>query len=217
MRVYNKKDVRTMEGKVYIGRPSIFGNPYTITSHQNRELVIQKYQEYIWNAPRVLSRLSELRGKDLVCHCKPKACHGDVLMKMVQLDIDGKIDHNKPHRLGIVGCKSYKNEKQFEKYLELTIEKLSINFDMIVSGGAPGTDTMAVEYAKRNKIEYIEYPAKWTQYGNSAGMLRNTTIVEQSTIILAFWDYRSSGTYDTINKATWFNKELHKIDIRKLK
>lgn len=214
--IYNQKDVRTMEGKVYIGRPSIFGNPYAIGKDGTREEVIEKFEQYIWHAPRVLARLPELVGKDLVCHCKPKACHGDVLVKMVQLDLEGKINHNKPHRLGIVGSRSFRNYGLFEKYLNLTIDKLHINFDTIISGGADGPDSLAEEYAKNGNIDFLKFPAEWNKYGKKAGFIRNTTIVENSTMIIAFWDYNSSGTFDTINKSIWFNKELHKIDIRKL-
>lgn len=206
-----------MDGKVYIGRPSIFGNPYVIGKDGTREQVIEKYQKYIWNAPRVLSRLSELHGKDLVCHCSPQACHGDVLEKMVALDIAGEIDHQRPHRMAIVGSRNFRNYDLFERYLNLTIDRLQINFDTIISGGALGPDSMAKDYADSHNIPFIEYPAEWTKYGKRAGFVRNTTIVENSTIIIAFWDYKSSGTYDTINKAIFFNKEHHKIDIRKLK
>jgi hypothetical protein len=35
------------------------------------------------NSPELLKQLGELRGKDLVCFCAPNACHGDVLVKIV--------------------------------------------------------------------------------------------------------------------------------------
>ena len=217
MRIYNQKDIRTMENKVYIGRPSIWGNPYIIGKHGSREDVIAKYEKYLENCPLVTARLKELVGRDLVCHCKPKSCHGDVLAKLVELDIQGKIERSRPHRLAIVGSRSFRNYDLFKKYLELTIERLSINFDIIISGGALGVDSMAARYANDNNINYIEYPAEWNKYGNKAGYLRNTTIVENSTYILAFWDHNSNGTYDTIDKARYFNKEVHIINTRKLK
>lgn len=76
---------------VYIGRGSIWGNPF---SHKegtkalyvvpSREEAIQKYEEWIKNKPELLSRLSELKGKTLGCWCSPKSCHGDVLIKLVE-------------------------------------------------------------------------------------------------------------------------------------
>jgi hypothetical protein len=67
---------------VYVGRPSVWGNPFHIGRDGTREEVIAKYRQWIKTQPQLLARLHELRGKDLVCHCAPKACHADVLMEL---------------------------------------------------------------------------------------------------------------------------------------
>ena len=67
---------------VYIGRPSKWGNPFTIGVDGNRSEVIQKYRIWIKDQPDLLNELSELEGKTLGCWCSPKACHGDVLFEM---------------------------------------------------------------------------------------------------------------------------------------
>ena len=69
---------------VYIGRPSKWGNPFTIGKDGTREEVISKYEAYIMNRPDLLSQLKELQGKILGCWCSPKACHGDILKIMVE-------------------------------------------------------------------------------------------------------------------------------------
>ena len=66
---------------VYIGRPSKWGNPFTIGKDGTREEVIQKYSE--WAKTQDLP-LHEIRGKALGCWCAPNACHGDVLIKLVE-------------------------------------------------------------------------------------------------------------------------------------
>lgn len=69
-------------GAVYIGRGrgSNWGNPFSIGEHGNREEVIAKYTEWIHGQPELIARArAELRGKDLVCFCAPRACHGHVL------------------------------------------------------------------------------------------------------------------------------------------
>ena len=81
------------DNEVYIGRPnntyygtSIWGNPFVIGRDGNREEVIHKYEDYIMSDemwPTIWANLHTLRGKDLVCYCKPQACHGDVLVKLV--------------------------------------------------------------------------------------------------------------------------------------
>jgi hypothetical protein len=72
--------------EVYIGRGSKWGNPFYIGKHGNRETVIAKYKEYILNKPRLLKSLESLRGKVLGCYCKPLACHGDVLVELLEND-----------------------------------------------------------------------------------------------------------------------------------
>ena len=69
---------------VYIGRPSKWGNPYQIGVHGTREEVIQKYREMILGNKKLLAALPELQGKVLGCWCSPLACHGDVLVELLE-------------------------------------------------------------------------------------------------------------------------------------
>lgn len=64
---------------VYIGRPSVWGNPYVIGRDGSRAEVLRKYTAWIKRQNDLLKRLRELRGKVLGCWCKPETCHGDVL------------------------------------------------------------------------------------------------------------------------------------------
>lgn len=73
---------------VYIGRGSIWGNPYTHKEGtmakyvvDSREEAIAKFEEYLLANENLMSKIGELRGKTLGCFCKPKACHGDILLK----------------------------------------------------------------------------------------------------------------------------------------
>jgi len=72
------------EGAVYIGRPTKWGNPFEIGKDGTREQVVEKYKMWITEfAPDLVAAAKlELRGKDLVCWCAPKACHGDVLIEI---------------------------------------------------------------------------------------------------------------------------------------
>jgi hypothetical protein len=70
---------------VYIGRPSPFGNPFAIGGAGDRPTVIAKYREWILTQPHLLKLLPTLRGKRLGCWCWPKACHGDVLVELINL------------------------------------------------------------------------------------------------------------------------------------
>ncbi len=72
---------------VYIGRGSKWGNPFVIGKHGNREQVIAQYKRYLWSQIKsgqiTLGDLIELDGKKLGCFCKPKSCHGDVIVAAV--------------------------------------------------------------------------------------------------------------------------------------
>jgi hypothetical protein len=71
---------------IYIGRPSKWGNPFSIGPDGSRQEVIEKYRQFILNHPQLIEDLHELKGKTLGCWCKPLSCHGDVLVELVELD-----------------------------------------------------------------------------------------------------------------------------------
>lgn len=70
--------------EVYIGRPSKWGNPFKVGEDGTREEVIEKYKQWVQGQPELMASLGELRGKTLGCYCWPHACHGDVLVELVE-------------------------------------------------------------------------------------------------------------------------------------
>ena len=71
---------------VYIGRNSKWGNPFKIGIDGTREDVIEQYRDWIQTQPHLLNSLEELRGKTLGCFCSPQACHGDILVELLNND-----------------------------------------------------------------------------------------------------------------------------------
>lgn len=76
---------------VYIGRPSKWGNPFshkpgTLAKYRvaTREEAVAKYREWLPTQPQLMADLHELDGQRLGCWCKPRACHGDVLVELVE-------------------------------------------------------------------------------------------------------------------------------------
>lgn len=69
---------------VYIGRGSKFGNPYPINNIDDRVAVIDKYRSWLYHQIKqgniTVEDILSLQGKTLGCYCKPKACHGDVIV-----------------------------------------------------------------------------------------------------------------------------------------
>lgn len=69
---------------VYCGRPSKWGNPFEIGKDGSRSEVIAKHMTYLRNNPALLRDLHELDGKTLGCFCKPRACHCDNYVEILQ-------------------------------------------------------------------------------------------------------------------------------------
>lgn len=82
-------------GAVYIGRPSVLGNPFVLSNESQRAAVIAKYKAYFDKKieardPEFMKVLDALvdhsrMGMDVVlgCFCAPRACHGDVIKEYV--------------------------------------------------------------------------------------------------------------------------------------
>lgn len=82
-KVHNKYHKTAGRDAVYIGRGSPYGNPFVIGKDGDRDDVCNKYEQMLNNNPALVSKVKkELRGKDLVCFCAPKRCHGDILLKI---------------------------------------------------------------------------------------------------------------------------------------
>lgn len=72
----------------------------------------------------------------------------------------------------------------------------------VVSGGAEGPDSIAVDWAMKRGLAAPEvFLADWEKEGDAAGIKRNGKIVEACEILVAFWDGVSAGTLDSIVKA----------------
>jgi hypothetical protein len=77
---------------VYIGRAmhshrlpqSPFANPFLLGKEGNRKEVTAKYRAWLLQQPKLVGMLGELKGKDLVCWCHPRPCHGDVLVELIE-------------------------------------------------------------------------------------------------------------------------------------
>jgi len=86
-KVHNKYHHTAPDDAVYIGRGSPWGNPFVIGKDGTRKQVCDKYADMLLNDPELLKKVkTELKGKDLVCFCKPKQCHGDTLLMIANED-----------------------------------------------------------------------------------------------------------------------------------
>jgi hypothetical protein len=81
--VHNKYKNTAPQGAVYIGRGSPFGNPFVIGKDGSRDDVCDKFEDMVKRSPNIIGRIkADLKGKDLICFCKPQRCHGDFLLQI---------------------------------------------------------------------------------------------------------------------------------------
>lgn len=113
-------------------------------------------------------------------------------------------------RIAVVGSRKFKNYAQIERELS-DIVKYD---DELVSGGAIGVDSMAQRYAKEHGYAIHIYYPRW-ENGHSAGFIRNKRIVENSDIVVAFYQtgrFQQGGTANTAYWARKLEKTLYEFE-----
>src|SRR5262245_27481975 len=91
IRIENRRTYRG-EG-IYIGRPSLLGNPYSVRECGRQE-AIRLYRRWLWDrileqgeVYTELKRLAEMAKQGeatLICWCAPEPCHGDMVRRSVE-------------------------------------------------------------------------------------------------------------------------------------
>jgi predicted Rossmann fold nucleotide-binding protein DprA/Smf involved in DNA uptake len=112
-------------------------------------------------------------------------------------------------KIAVVGSRDFNDKERLFRILTKNLNTISL----IISGGARGADTLAVEWAQTYGVPYLVFPALWHkpdtgEYDRGAGMRRNRRIVEQADLIVAFHDGVSKGTLNTIETANSMQKTV---------
>lgn len=83
------------DNHIYIGRNMVYVkgankskwyNPFSVNKY-SRDKALQLYENYIRMDKELMSQIKELKGKTLGCWCKPSQCHGDILVKILDENI----------------------------------------------------------------------------------------------------------------------------------
>lgn len=112
-------------------------------------------------------------------------------------------------RIAVIGSRSF----NYKDYIFSLLTKNLNKINSIVSGGASGPDSYAVEWAIKYGIPYTVYPALWHdpetgKLDRGAGFKRNQKIIEDCDLVVAFYDGSSKGTAHSISIAQRLNKPL---------
>jgi hypothetical protein len=115
-------------------------------------------------------------------------------------------------KIGVIGSRSFNDYE----LLKRTLDEYKGKVWVIVSGGAKGADSLGEKWANDNNIKTCIYKPDWDTHGKRAGFIRNKDIVEDSDIIIAFWDSLSRGTEHSINLAKKMDKEVRIVYFNKI-
>lgn len=80
---------------VYVGRPSVLGNPFPMRGEEDRDHVVAQYRQWLdaqrransaaWREVKRLAALSaEGKALALQCYCAPRKCHADVIKSAIE-------------------------------------------------------------------------------------------------------------------------------------
>lgn len=94
------------------------------------------------------------------------------------------------------------------------MDEIPRNCTELISGGAKGIDSMARECAQALNIPCTEFLPEYDKYGKAAPHRRNIQIIQHADMVLAFWDFASHGTRDTILECQKRSIPCKIIDIR---
>jgi hypothetical protein len=83
----------------------------------------------------------------------------------------------------------------------------------IISGCAPGADTLGEGYARKRGLACERMPADWSK-GKGAGPRRNQEMVDVAQAAVFFWDGSSRGTADCIRRAEAAGLQVRVIKVR---
>ena len=110
----------------------------------------------------------------------------------------------------IAGSRDFTNYSFLVEICDKILKKVTEEI-IIVSGTARGADTLALKYADQKGFKTEKYPADWDKYGKSAGHIRNAVMADVGDTLIAFWDGKSPGTKDMIQKMFLANKRFRVI------
>jgi hypothetical protein len=71
----------------------------------------------------------------------------------------------------------------------------------VVTGGAPGADRLAEDWALARGLACEVHRADWEHLGKRAGPVRNKIIVGRAHRLVALWNMRSTGTGGAVGLA----------------
>lgn len=145
IQVLNKADQKESTwDDVYVGRNSPLGNPFKVKHSDERAECIERYKDWLClkifkKDPEIRQQLNTIVKKhlegnvNLMCWCKPMACHADFIKKIVELKLT--------YKGGLyAGIGSRKTPPNILNLMQNMAKRLYLLGYTLRSGGAAGAD-----------------------------------------------------------------------------
>lgn len=84
----------------------------------------------------------------------------------------------------------------------------------VISGGARGVDQLGEKWAMTHGRLLHRFPADWKQFGRSAGVLRNATMLTFAEAVIVIWDGESRGSRHMIEIAKKSGKPIFVLSVK---
>jgi len=177
------RNLKTLSAKekaegIYIGRPSLLGNPFPMRVESDRQKVVESYKKWLWSQLQTETELKleieklavqYVQGKDLKldCFCSPKACHGDVLKSCIEWCADNNLKY-------YAGIGSRQTPKDICCQMTEVAKQLDSENWILSSGGAKGADSAFEAGTSQAVISYRAdyYLTKFGKFKYDAEILK---------------------------------------------
>lgn len=109
-------------------------------------------------------------------------------------------------RVLVCGGRDYVDFKRLSEEMESIMP-----INLVIDGAARGADDLAHKWAREHGVASCRFPAQWGFYGNRAGPIRNTWMLDygKPDLVLAFPGGR--GTANMVGKAREVGVEVRQV------
>jgi hypothetical protein len=99
----------------------------------------------------------------------------------------------------VCGGRDYNHWRRLHHVLDVLHHRF--HFDKMITGGAPGADTLADDWATVRGVDHRTVKADWMKFGKGAGPLRNQQMLDEEHPDLCVVFPGANGTTDMRDRA----------------
>ena len=105
-------------------------------------------------------------------------------------------------KIAVIGSRNFTDYDFFKEKLEYLIQNIKEDIQFVSGGAKSGGDALIKRYCQENNLPLIEFLPEYDKYPPKiAPIKRNQQIIDESNLMIAFWDNSSRGTKSAIEMA----------------